>query len=125
MPLPVVQCPSEPFTLPDGNTITIRGMSRAEVLHIQVTMAEITDLSERAVLGEKLALAAVFGVTVEEAEAWMAEVPNGVSNDISKIISRLSGLDEETGKDAAGASPSAVRNGIESITSLASNSASH
>jgi hypothetical protein len=125
MPLPIVQCPSESFTLPDGTLITIRGMSRAEVLAIQVAMANIEDESERAVQGEKLALAKVFDVTVEEAEAWMATVPNGVSNDISKVISRLSGLDPDLGKDVAGGSPSVIRNGIESITSSQNNSGSH
>lgn len=112
MGLPIVQCPSEPFTLPDGQTITIRGMSRAEVLAIQVAMAGITDESERAVKGEKLALATVFDVTVDEAEAWMAQVANGVSNDISKVISRLSGLDPAEGKAEGGALRSV--NGIES-----------
>lgn len=115
MGLPIVQCPSEPFTLPDGTTITIRGMSRAEVLAIQVAMAGIEDESERAVRGEKLALAAVFGVTVDEAEAWMAEVPNGVSNDISKVISRLSGLDPAEGKDVGEVLRSV--NGIDSTMS--------
>lgn len=100
MTLPIRQLPTEDFTFNDGAVIPIRGLSRAESIQLR-------ELGEDVTAVEVHCIKAATGATEEEAKAWHASAPNDDIEQLINAIARLSGLDNDVGKDDAGALPSA------------------
>lgn len=115
MGLPVVACPTGEAVLPDGQTVAIRGLTRAEALRIREAMEDGIDVVEQ------MTIAAATGTEITEVDAWYATAPQDAVEALVNAIAKLSGLDGEQGKDEGGASPSV--NGTASITSSPNNSA--
>lgn len=109
MTLPIVRLAHGEYKLSDGQTMRIRGLSRAEALQLQGLGADVKAV-------ETLCIQAVTGVTEEEAQAWIADTPNQDVEGLVNAIAQLSGLDGKEGKADAEGSHSA--NMTELITSL-------
>ena len=109
MTLPIRQLPTEDFVFGDGQTIKIRGLSRAEAIQLRGLSTDVVRL-------EILAIKFSCGVTEEEAEAWHNVTPNDDVERLVNDVARLSGMDEQEGKAGAEALPSAKL--TELITSL-------
>lgn len=95
MGLPTVDMPTGEVTLSDGQTVQVRGLTRAEV--------QATDNSNAAALDVAL-LVAGCGVDKKEAQAWCKATP---STDVGAVVMRvleLSGLRQDSPK-ASGPSP--------------------
>lgn len=96
MALPVVALPTETIEV-NGESITIRGLSRGEVIQIGTVGAK--DMVE----GECLALAAALGAPIDDVRAWYATAPFPVVQLLAGKIAELSGLDN-LGEGLSGAS---------------------
>ncbi len=108
MGLPVCVCPTGVETLPDGQVVTIRGLSRAEAIQVRGASPNVEAM-------EKLVLGAGLDVSPQEVDLWYVTAPANVAEQLVNGIARLSGLDGEAGpKDAE---PSRLATGIDSITS--------
>ncbi len=100
MGLPIFQLESEPYTFSNGETVTIRSLSRAEAIQVRMVIPDVERL-------EILAIAASTGTPEDEVKAWMEATPSREIERLVSAITRLSGLDEDEGKDDAEASHSA------------------
>lgn len=108
MGLPIYACPRGEVTLPDGQVVAIRGLSRAEALMVRA-------LGEDVGAVEKLCIRLGVGGTPEEVDDWYEATSQDVVELIVNAIARLSGLDPDQGK--AGAEPSRSGTPTPSITS--------
>jgi len=81
----------------DGQSVEVRGLSRAEALIARDRSSESVAAMETYVLS------VVFDVSVEDAQAWHADADQQHVGLILDAVARLSGLDEATGKASAGA----------------------
>src|SRR5262245_22072190 len=85
---------SEDFETMTGRKIRIRGLSRAQVLVLRQMDASVFEahMLVAAIAAPKL--------TVAQAQAWMENAPGGEIEEVNAKISRLSGMDDDAGKQA-------------------------
>lgn len=89
MGLPKVQLKTETLTLPDGQTLELKALSRAEVVEM---------LGKSGVEAEQYAISASTGEPFEEVVAWHKETPNDVVTLITDKIAEISFLLEDSQK---------------------------
>lgn len=89
-----VALPRETITLPDGQTLELRGLSRAEVLRLGVLDDQVE--------GEASALAWATDTPLEEARAWHAKAPFKTVQFILEELGRLSGTADTEGNGGLG-----------------------
>ena len=94
MGLPTVSLPRETVSLPDGQTIEIRALSRAEVFRLG-------EHADDPVEGEIVALAHATDTPVEEVRSWYEGAPYPIVQALATAIRRLSGTDEDAGKESS------------------------
>lgn len=93
-------CPRGTATLPSGESVEVRGLSRAEALQVQQASPDVRKVE---------ILVIMAGCDVDEPSAtsyWTATRQDDVE-ELVNAISKLSGLSEDEGKAAAVDSPSA------------------
>lgn len=91
MSLPVNENPTEAVELPNGGTVTVRGLTRGEALAVAKFASDAGALEVRL-----LELGA--GVTRAEAEEFYSAAPSADVDAITTTVARLSGLDPDQGK---------------------------
>jgi hypothetical protein len=104
--LPILVCPKATHTFQDGQTVEIRGLSRAEAIQTR-TLGKNPDVEAGATAVEVFIIQHAIGVSEAEAKAWHGATPSGDVEKLVDAIARLSGLDPDEGKADAGDSPSA------------------
>lgn len=109
MTLPIRTLPRDEFTFKDGTKLPIRGLSRAEALHLRTLDGDVTEI-------EVHTIKAATDTTEDEARAWHSTTPNEEIAELVDAIAGLSGFDVDTGKDDAEGLLSANLTGL--ITSL-------
>lgn len=109
MTLPIRTLPRDEFTFKDGTKLSIRGLSRAEALHLRTLNGDVTEI-------EVHTIKAATDTTEDEARAWHSTTPNEEIAELVDAIAGLSGFDIDSGKDDAEGSLSAKL--TELITSL-------
>lgn len=108
--LPILACPRAIHTFEDGQTVEIRGLSRAEAIQtrcLKLPDGSEPDVEQRGILVEVFIIEHSIGVTAAEAQAWHNTSPSGDVERLVDAVARLSGLDPDQGKAAAGDSHSA------------------
>lgn len=91
MALPVVPLPTETVMV-GGIAVTIRGLSRLEVVKLK------TDYQGKEDAAEVFLLACSLDIPQEEAEAWLKATPPHTAGDLIESIIYLSGLATKGGK---------------------------
>jgi hypothetical protein len=86
MALPIVPVPMGKVKVGDVE-VEVRGLARAEV-HL------VGQYAGNPVEGEAFLLSVGAGVTLDEAKAWLASVPNSAADALLTKIMELSGLDD-------------------------------
>lgn len=100
MGLPIIQLPSEDFVFSNGETIRIRGLSRAEAIQVASLIGDIAEL-------ERKAISCATQVSEAEVTTWHSSTPQADVENLVNAISRISGLDISVGKADAEDLPSA------------------
>jgi hypothetical protein len=101
--LPILVCPHDTFTCHDGQTIDIRGLSRAEALALKKDDPTGESEAQKVTRIEVYVIACAVGVSEAEAWAWHTASPSGDVERLVDAIGRLSGMHMATGKaDAEG-----------------------
>lgn len=96
MTLPIRQLPRDEYTFQDGTKLPIRGLSRAEALHLRTLNGDVTEI-------EVHTIKAATDVSEDEARAWHTTTPNDEIAELVDKIAGLSGFDVDSGKaDAEG-----------------------
>jgi hypothetical protein len=90
MGLPKIALKKETVELPDGQTVELRSLSRADVQKLGSYENESD--------AEKWAISAVLGASMEEVEAWYNETPSDAVAFILDKILVISGLREDSQK---------------------------
>lgn len=97
MSLPRSTVPSGKVALRSGEVVEVKGLTRAQALHVRERYE-----NEGLMAMERQTLAYAFGVELAELDAWYDQADNNDVDTLSAAIARLSGLDDEAGKDGAG-----------------------
>ena len=89
MALPVITRPTE-----DVHGVTVRGLSRGEVMELRDLANEenVTDFEVRL-------LALATQTPLEEMQKWYADAPSGIVGDLVNKAVELSGLDPNSGNE--------------------------
>jgi hypothetical protein len=91
--LPTVAVEEETYAFPDGQEIAIHSVSRAQA-QAAIKAAEKGDVDQF----EILIIAGATGLKRDQVTKWYADTPSGVVQGLLEAITRISGLDEESGK---------------------------
>jgi hypothetical protein len=95
MTLPSKPLPTGSVTI-EGTEVPIRGLSRAQVLHLQKLVANDED-------AEPYLISAGTGVSVEEAGEWLASIDLVTGGELVEAIFRVTGLmDPQKGSTGEG-----------------------
>ncbi|HEX7277780.1 MAG TPA: hypothetical protein VF244_10440 [Acidimicrobiales bacterium] len=89
MSLPIYACAHEDVTLPDGQVVPVRGLSRAEAIQVRAAAPDNAAM-------EKLTLSAGLDASADDIDAWYATTPTSVVEQLVDTIVRLSGLDPQS-----------------------------
>lgn len=104
--LPILVCPRATHTFEDGQTVEIRGLSRAEAFQTRA-LGKNSDIEAGATAVEVFIIQHSIGVPEAEARAWHGATPSKDVERLVNAIARLSGLDPDEGKADAEDSHSA------------------
>ncbi len=100
--LPILVCPRATHTFKDGQTVEIRGLSRAEAIQVRAMVRD-----EKYAEAEAFVIEKAVGIPADVAANWHSISPSEDVEGLVDAVSALSGLREEEGKADAGDSPSA------------------
>jgi hypothetical protein len=95
MALPKIELKTETLNL-DGNSVTVRGMTRAEALSMNKAIQANPDKPEEA---DYYVVATGCDVSIDEARVWVDSSPMDACMAVVKAILALSGLGDTAPKD--------------------------